>query len=66
MKRRMIHAKQLDKITKVDFSYNDVTIYQDGALVVLDKKQILTLAELICAEEHDDEFYQNIAKGRLQ
>ena len=64
MEKRMIHNKQLDKITKVEFSYKDVTIYQDGDLVVVDKDQILELAQLIQNERNDKEFYENLRKGR--
>jgi len=60
----MIHNKQLDKITKVEFSYKDVTIYQDGDLVVIDKDQILELAQLIQNERNDKEFYEKLRKGR--
>jgi len=62
----MIHNKQLDKITKVEFSYKDVTIYQDGDLVVIDKDQILELAQLIQNERNDKEFYENSRKRRTQ
>jgi hypothetical protein len=51
--KRLIHRKQLNKITSVEFSYNDVTITQDGALVVLDKDEILEIANLIVNERHD-------------
>jgi len=63
---RRIHNKQLDKITKVEFSYKDVTIYQDGDLVVIDKDQILELAQLIQNERNDNEFYENSRKRRTQ
>ena len=66
MEIRMIHNKQLDKITKVEFSYKDVTIYQDGDLVVIDKDQILELAQLIQNERNDKEFYENSRKRRTQ
>ena len=66
MEIRMIHNKQLDKITKVEFSYKDVTIYQDGDLVVIDKDQILELAQLIQNERNDNEFYENSRKRRTQ
>jgi len=56
----------LDKITKVEFSYKDVTIYQDGDLVVIDKDQILELAQLIQNERNDREFYEKLRKGRIQ
>jgi len=56
----------LDKITKVEFSYQDVTIYQDGDLVVIDKDQILELAQLIQNERNDREFYEKLRKGRIQ
>jgi hypothetical protein len=61
--RRIIHAKQLNKITAVQFSYKDLTITQDGALVVLDKNEILELAQLIKNEIKDKEFYES---GRKQ
>jgi hypothetical protein len=56
--KRLIHKKKLDTITSVEFSYKDVTIYQDGSLVVLDKEQILEIARLIDWERHDHEFYE--------
>lgn len=56
--KRLIHRKQLDTITQVEFSYKDVTIYQEGSLVVLDKEHILELARLIDWERHDNEFYE--------
>jgi hypothetical protein len=59
MKKQLIHNKQLNKITAVKFSYNDVTITQDGHLVVLDKYEILELAQLITNEINDQEFYRN-------
>ena len=65
MKPRIIHNKQLDKLTKVEFSYKDVTIYQDGDLVVIDKDQILELAQLIQNERNDQEFYEN-KKGKIK
>jgi hypothetical protein len=55
--KRLIHKKKIDTITTVEFSYKDITIYQDGALVVLDKDHILELARLIDWERHDHEFY---------
>lgn len=65
MKPRMIHGKQLDRLTKVEFSYKDVTIYQDGDLVVIEKDQIIELAQLIQNERNDQEFYENSRKGRM-
>jgi hypothetical protein len=59
--RRLIHKKQINKITQVAFSYNDVVISQDGEMVVLDKAEILELAQLIKNEIWDKEFYE---KGR--
>jgi len=41
-----------------------VTIYQDGDLVVIDKDQILELAQLIQNERNDKEFYEKLRKGR--
>jgi len=43
-----------------------VTIYQDGDLVVIDKDQILELAQLIQNERNDKEFYENARKRRTQ
>jgi hypothetical protein len=51
--KRLIHKKQLNVITSVEFSYNDVTVTQDGALVVLDKDEILEIAQLIVNERKD-------------
>jgi hypothetical protein len=59
MIRKIIHAKRLNKITHVKFSYNDVSVEQDGDLVVLDKDEILELAQLIINERKDHEFYEN-------
>jgi hypothetical protein len=59
MIRRIVHAKRLNKITQVKFSYNDVSIEQDGDLVVLDKDEILELAQLIVNERKDHEFYES-------
>ena len=56
MNQKIIHAKQLDSITKVEFSYKDITIYQEGALVVITKEEVLELAQLIQAEKHDKNF----------
>jgi hypothetical protein len=58
IKKRIIHAKQLNKITAVKFSYEDVSIEQDGHLVVLDKDEIIEIARLIENERHDLEFYE--------
>lgn len=65
MNQKIIHAKQLDSITKVEFSYKDITIYQEGALVVITKEEVLELAQLIQAEKHDQEFYESLRKGRI-
>lgn len=62
MNKRLIHAKKLNKLTSVKFSYNDVSIEQDGDLVVLDKDEILELAQLIVNERKDQEFYQQRRK----
>lgn len=59
MSKLLIHAKQLNKITHVKFSQNDVSITQDGDLVVLDKYEILELAQLITNELNDREFFRN-------
>jgi hypothetical protein len=65
MKIRTIHAKQLDSLTSVLFSYKDVSIMQENALVVLDKEQILELARIIQNEKYDQEFYENLRKERI-
>lgn len=62
MKKLLIHAKRLNILTQVKFSYNDVSIEQDGDLVVLDKDEILELAQLIVNERKDQEFYENRRK----
>lgn len=59
--RRLIHKKKINRITEANFSYNDVVLIQDGDMVVLDKAEILELAQLIKNEIHDKEFYE---KGR--
>lgn len=63
MIRKLIHAKKLNKITQAKFSYNDVSIEQDGHLVVLDKEEILELAQLIVNEIKDKEWYENRRKS---
>jgi hypothetical protein len=57
MNKRLIHAKALNRLTQVKFSYNDVSIEQDGDLVVLDKDEILELAQIITNERKDLEWY---------
>lgn len=59
-KKRLIHAKRINKITKVLFSYEDVSIEQDGALVVLDKDEIIEIARLIENERQDQEYYEKL------
>jgi hypothetical protein len=59
--RRLIHKKKINRITQACFSYNDVVIAQDGEMVILDKAEILELAQLIKNEIMDKEFYE---KGR--
>jgi hypothetical protein len=56
--RRLIHKKQLNVITSVEFSYKDVTVTQEGALVVLDKDEILEIARLIENERMDNEIME--------
>lgn len=60
--KRLIHKKQLDVITSVEFHRKDVTIVQDGALVVLDKDQWLEIAQLIVNEQKDLEIMGNWRK----
>jgi hypothetical protein len=61
--KRMIHKKQIDNITSVEFHRNDLTILQDGSLVVLLKDDILRLAQLIENEKRDNEFYEVTRRG---
>jgi hypothetical protein len=56
--KRLIHKKQLNIITSVEFSYKDVTILQEGSLVVLEKDEIIELARMIENERYDLEFYK--------
>lgn len=60
MKKRLIHKKRINKITDVLFSYNDVSIEQDGAIVVLDKDEIVEIARLIENERQDQEYYEKL------
>jgi hypothetical protein len=60
--KRLIHKKQLDVITSVEFHRKDVTIVQDGSLVVLDKDQWLEIAQLIVNERKDLEIMENWRK----
>jgi hypothetical protein len=62
--KRIIHAKRLDKLTKVEFHIDDITIIQEGAIVVLYKEQILELARIITNEKFENEFYENMKTGR--
>lgn len=41
------YEMELDIITRAEFSYKDVIVYQDGVFVVLRNEQILQLAEKI-------------------
>jgi hypothetical protein len=56
--KRLIHKKQLNIITSVEFSYKDVTILQEGALVVVDKDEILQIARLIENERMDNKIME--------
>ena len=60
--KRLIHKKQLDPITSVEFSYKDVSIWQDGSLVVLTKDEVIEIAKLIEWERHDLELLENRGK----
>jgi hypothetical protein len=51
--RRLIHKKRINKITEAEFSYEDVSIWQDGALVLLTKVENVELAQIIVNEEQD-------------
>lgn len=61
--RRLIHKKQLDAITSVEFSYKDVSIWQEGALVVLTKDEVLEIAQLIANERKDLEIMESWRKS---
>jgi hypothetical protein len=43
----LVRKIKLDKITTAEISYKDISIWQDGSLVILDKEQILELAQII-------------------
>lgn len=60
--KRLIHKKQLDAITSVEFSYKDVSIWQEGALVVLTKDEVLEIAQLIENERKDLEIMDSWRK----
>lgn len=62
-KNRLIHKKRLNKITRAEFHEEDVSIYQEESMVILDKAEIIELAQIIMNEEHDLEFYRDL-KGR--
>jgi hypothetical protein len=61
---RVIHNKRINEGTQAFFSYEDVTITQDGSLVVLEKSEILDLARIIQNEINDREFYKNARSRR--
>ena len=62
--KRLIHKKRINKITEAEFSYEDVSIWQDGALVLLTKEEIVELAQMIVNEEHDLNFYEEIGEKK--
>ena len=62
--RKLIHNKQLNAITSVEFSYNDLTILQDGHMILLEKDEVLELAQLIQNERKDQEYYDQIARRK--
>jgi hypothetical protein len=61
--KRLIHRKKLNVITSVEFSYKDVTVLQEGSLVVLDKDEILEIAQLIVNERQDLEYMEKWKKA---
>lgn len=61
--KRIIHKKQLNVITSVEFSYKDVSVMQEGSLVVLDKDEILEIARLIENERKDNEYWEMRRSG---
>jgi hypothetical protein len=63
IKKRLIHKKRLNDITLVEFHGDDISIFQEESMVILDKAEIIELAQIIMNEEHDLQFYQDL-KGR--
>jgi hypothetical protein len=64
--KRLIHKKTINKITTAEFSYEDVSIWQEGALVLLTKLEIVELAQLIVNEEKDLEFFERKEEKKWQ
>jgi hypothetical protein len=62
--KKLIHKKQINRMTSATFSYNDVVIVQEGEMVILEKDEILELAQLIQNERHDLEFFKK--QGELK
>ena len=63
---RLIHKKTINKITHAEFSYEDVSIWQEGSLVLLTKLEIVELAQLIVNEEKDLEFFERKEEKKWQ
>jgi hypothetical protein len=64
--KRLIHKKTINKITTAEFSYEDVSIWQEGSLVLLTKLEIVELAQLIVNEEKDLEFFERKEEKKWQ
>jgi len=64
--KRLIHKKTINKITHAEFSYEDVSIWQEGSLVLLTKLEIVELAQLIVNEEKDLEFFERKEEKKWQ
>jgi hypothetical protein len=64
--KRLIHKKIINKITHAEFSYEDVSIWQEGSLVLLTKLEIVELAQMILKEEKDLEFLDRKEESKWQ
>lgn len=64
--RRLIHKKTINKITTAEFSYEDVSLWQEGALVLLTKQEIVELAQIIVNEELDLNYLEKTGEKKWQ
>jgi hypothetical protein len=64
--KRLIHKKTINKITHAEFSYDDVSIWQEGSLVLLTKLEIVELAKLIVDEEKQLQSFERNEEKKWQ
>lgn len=57
--QRLIHKKQLNNITAVEFTEKEIIIHQEADYVILYKDELLKIAQLLENEKRDQEFYKN-------